>query len=85
MKGIVEDVYENMIKVRVETSENPDSIQYEWFDQDCTSLQVDQNGEIKEEEPPSPNAEDESATHDDSTDELSVHPNTSPNSMTSLE
>ena len=64
-----------MVKIRV--VENTNSPQYEWVEDDYFGLRCG-NGEIEEElhEGQSPEAEDDSNTHY-STDELSVHPNSS--------
>jgi len=94
IKGVVDNVYENMVKVRVVGNTNAQY--FEWFDDDFPYIRSEaeepedqeEEAEVKEEEEeeemihedrsPEVEVEDDSNTNDCTTNELSLQPNTSP-------
>jgi len=90
----VDNVYENMVKVRVVGNTNAQY--FEWFDDDFPYIRSEaeepedqeEEAEVKEEEEeeemihedrsPEVEVEDDSNTNDCTTNELSLQPNTSP-------
>ncbi len=83
-KGIVEDLYEDVVKVKKSKLAASESPEYEWFDNDDSSfLQPEQNSEIEQEEDgPAIDLSTKDFGHDDdyTTDGLSVRPNSAASS-----